>query len=370
MAGIAINRLTLSARLDKALREHGVETLGQLEGKSVEEFRAGWNFGLRTENELLDLVRTAQTGVSGPTLDCGSKAGLLLDRTLFEIPAHSRDVAVSTLDLSTRLAGALERLQIRRLGDLTGCEPDTFLSHANFGRVSLAELQDLVRRVQAGELNPDAAELDALRPVDLVPFLDGLVAGLKKRDGTIVRRRLGALGGPGETLHQVGISLGLTRERIRQVVGKCVRSLRKQGGPKLARLISRIAAACAQNVCPLTPALVQAWLERGRCQGQSDITFYVRLLAALAPELPVWLDAPWEGAPNGELGEAVCMALTARLSKGPRRLPLKQGYFSLRRQPRFKNLTPLAFLEAVRRSPVLSVTCARPESPVLRLRRS
>ena len=365
MAGIEISRLPLSTRLSKALRDHGIEVLGHLQGKTFEDFHAGWNFGAKTEQELKKVIQSAQIGRIGRAPILARRGGLLLDRDRFQIPAHSRHVAVSTLDISARLAGGLERMQIRRLGDLAGCVPADFLSHANFGRISLVELQALVRQAQSGQLNPSAAELDLLRPVDIVPLLDDLLGTLERRDAVILHRRLGASGNSGQSLHLVGTSLGLTRERIRQVIEESLDTMRKKGGPKFGRLIARIAADCDKNACPLSSALLEAWLRKLQVPRKFSVAFYVRLLAGLTPELPIWLDEPPLKGNDKETGEAVCAALTALLQEGSRAMLLKNAFASLRLQRKFKRLSLAAFVQAVRCSPTLSVDFSRPDKPVV-----
>ena len=370
MARIAVSRLPLSTRLDKAFRDRGIQVLGHLHGKTFEDFRGDWNFGAKTERELSEIVESVQNGRIGRPRLLGRKTGSPETHDQFEIPAHSRRVAVSTLDISPRLANALGRLQIRCLGDLVGCEPADFLSHVNFGERSLIELYRLEQRARAGEFNPEGAEVAGLRPVDIVPLLEALVGELEDRDGVIMQRRYGAASPAGQTLCQIGASLRLTRERIRQIVEKSLIILAKKGGPKLAHLVARMGADCDEAVCPLSPALLEAWLKGSKVRRKFNAAFYVRLLASLAPELPIWLDDPLFRPSNDATGEAGCAALEACLRKGSGKVLLKNGFTSLCRQREFKDLTPRAFLEAIRRSTTLSATFDRPDQPALCLRKA
>jgi RNA polymerase primary sigma factor len=69
---------------------------------------------------------------------------------------------------------------------------------------------------------PDTTTADNLRSVELAEAL----ARLNPRMRLVLERRFGLDGEPPQTLEQVGGSLGITRERVRQLESRALRELR------------------------------------------------------------------------------------------------------------------------------------------------
>ena len=76
-----------------------------------------------------------------------------------------------------------------------------------------------------------------------------MVATLSARERQILNARFGLDGSAPQTLEEVGLTLGVTRERVRQIQDKCLRKLREQmkkmdlqGQPALLREEERVAA--------------------------------------------------------------------------------------------------------------------------------
>ncbi len=63
-------------------------------------------------------------------------------------------------------------------------------------------------------------------PALLRQQLDGFISELTPREQLVIRSRFGLLDGQAQTLQQIGNSLGVTRERIRQLEKKALRRLK------------------------------------------------------------------------------------------------------------------------------------------------
>jgi RNA polymerase nonessential primary-like sigma factor len=82
------------------------------------------------------------------------------------------------------------------------------------------ELADLI---ESGEELPE----DGVTQTLLRDSLEGLLAELGSRERTIVEMRFGLKGGEAQTLAEIGRTLNLSRERVRQIEVKALRTLRK-----------------------------------------------------------------------------------------------------------------------------------------------
>ncbi|MEK7990928.1 MAG: RNA polymerase sigma factor RpoS [Thiotrichaceae bacterium] len=77
----------------------------------------------------------------------------------------------------------------------------------------------------ADEQNPDPSIL--LQDADMVQHIDLWLSQLNDKQRMVVERRFGLDGNEGATLEQVGIEIGITRERVRQIQLEALRRLRE-----------------------------------------------------------------------------------------------------------------------------------------------
>ncbi len=93
---------------------------------------------------------------------------------------------------------------------------------------------------------------------------------LSERERLILDLRLGLSTGESQTLEQVGSRIGVTRERIRQIVEKCIRRIRAKAGAQARR--RQIDGACVVLMSSL-----QTWL------GTSEEAYLERLVELTLP---------------------------------------------------------------------------------------
>ena len=92
---------------------------------------------------------------------------------------------------------------------------------------------------------PDAPERDpavSLQESNIIESLDNWLDCLTGKQGEILARRFGLRGYEPQTLENVGVEIGLTRERVRQIQIeglKKLRSLIEKEGLNLEILVSR-----------------------------------------------------------------------------------------------------------------------------------
>jgi hypothetical protein len=151
-------------------------------------------------------------------------AEALIDRAPFgcvlaRVPAVGRKTILEFWDVCWRtLAIALARAEVDADGRAAiaatlGAEPALLDARPE----DLAELGLLV--ASDGDAPPIAI------PTDLDGLLDFLLARIRPQDSPVVRRRFG-LDGPSETLEEIGVGSGVTRERIRQLEKRGLGDLR------------------------------------------------------------------------------------------------------------------------------------------------
>ena len=83
--------------------------------------------------------------------------------------------------------------------------------------------------------NTSIAPTDGLLRESLGTDIDRILAGLKEREAEVVRMSFGLNGRTPMSLEEIAEKFGLTRERIRQIREKALKSLRKQNNLKLLR---------------------------------------------------------------------------------------------------------------------------------------
>ena len=68
--------------------------------------------------------------------------------------------------------------------------------------------------------------LDMAAQSDLRDQINAVLAKLTDRERRVISQRFGLTGGRSRTLEEVGLALGVTRERIRQMEARALRRLR------------------------------------------------------------------------------------------------------------------------------------------------
>lgn len=372
----------LSVRLGNVCDRAGLRRLGDLHGRSYEEFSKLRNCGRRSVAELARIVARAQAAAGfAPARETVEPGTAPEDGTApgsFQVPAFARDWPLTVLPVSVRLANLLEAMGCRELGGLHGRLPAELLGRPNCGRKTLAELATLLDRVRAGDFSPPPAEAptgagEALRDLPaLVRYLDGRVPLLPARTREVLLARLGGDGAADlPTLEEVGARFGVTRERIRQLVNAAVEHLRRDGGPRLAARLGRLADHCQGLAVPLTPELLaRAEALAGASGNALPAAFYLRLLDEMEPRLPVW-PAGRDGGRMPEEGELELRRdLHAwLLARDGAPAPLNDALAALRAEyPSQGGLTVTEFLEALRNArAAFRVSLDDPERPLVAL---
>jgi hypothetical protein len=267
--------------------------------------------------------------------------------TRIPIPGCLVSLRLSQIGLSKRLLTALRSLRRQFVGDLDGLSTKHLLEADARGCDLIAELADAIQilTTRAQSLNSSPANpglshpaarhyyngkaenrnaqsevhaafalqpeaLPAAAPVKIGPLLAILeqkLAKLLPRDLTMLKLRFGADGKDPATFDEIAVQAGVSREAVRLVLREKVRLLRHFSGPEFSASLAAVSTFCQQQNCILTPALLSAWLaaapKSARDAGSSindqssainlrfDLSFHVRLLSEINPDLPAWPSA-------------------------------------------------------------------------------
>lgn len=260
MGKIEIGQLPLSLMTYRKLRKLGISSLD--EAFDARNSRRMKRLGLIAASELVkvaapyvEALRTQGTWRKGPSVRLargirrrrprGSRAGCpvkeeevaptyvpaadaadtILGRALTDEECELlRATPASDLGLSVRATNATRRLRCDTALDVALLPAEAVVRLKNCGRVTLGELRKASQRALAtGRLDSAEASVDSNAVRKMV---DEFLESLDERRRFVIRERFGLWGGTKETLEDLGYVLGVTRERIRQIEAKAIRSLR------------------------------------------------------------------------------------------------------------------------------------------------
>ena len=106
-------------------------------------------------------------------------------------------------------------------------EPRNARLSADEQLVSVDPLNLYVRQLGEGRLLTRSEERELARRKDMGDELEAAHSRLEPRMRHVLERRYGLDGQASQTLEELGVDLGVTRERVRQLKGKALRELRR-----------------------------------------------------------------------------------------------------------------------------------------------
>jgi hypothetical protein len=384
--------------------------LGDLHGRKVVDFAWEKNCGPKTLYELDLLARRARfqngnASSNGHRRGCvhithsadatGSDAATgAIQKTAatFAIPESVRHLSFDELPITTRLTNVVRSIGARSLGDLDGRSAFELLQHKACGWGTISEIQNLIERAVSGEF--DVAQIEeTAAAAELLSLLEQGLARLPLRDRQFVFARIGAQIGsgrsPGANLlcpsyAEIGRRYGLTRARVHKVFANSLDSLRKIWGPRVPRLLEVIKWRCLSTICPLTPQLLEKWIDspaasslrptRRDCFSSFRLSreAHVRLIAALDKSIPCWLETNHKPRPIDSSVGQFDLALARVAGEAGGHISVAEAYRQLS-HPTERNCRPLTienFLRMLRSVECVVIEFKNPQSPIIRLRPS
>jgi Sigma-70, region 4 len=268
-----VHHSALPARMASFMELRGIHTLAELARLHPAQLLCESNLGPKTiaatrailEERLNCVWEDLALGESVPaaqSLDPRPASALASEAAAWdslrrELPAHVMQRSLLLVALPARLRQFAQSQGMGTVAELVAWPARELLAKQNLGRTSLyaghAQLLEQANASRAAERAVAAADWKLL-------LLDGL-AMLALRERMILTQRAG-LTGPVPTLVQLGISLGVSRERVRQLESAATAQLRIRAPwlLRLAPLFTELATAFATPLQELTHggrALVQ-----------------------------------------------------------------------------------------------------------------
>ena len=152
LIAIPVTDFELSVRVRNCLQRMNVRTVGDLVHHTEEELLTSKNFGETSLQEIKEMLAARGLRLGQDREDVeqpveaaaeaaapGADAAGPPDEAVFKIP-------ISELDLSLRSRKCMERLGIATIGQLIEHNPEELLASRNFGRTSLAEVNEKLGR--------------------------------------------------------------------------------------------------------------------------------------------------------------------------------------------------------------------------------
>jgi hypothetical protein len=403
-----------SARLTTLLDRFGIRVLGDLHGRKVVDFAWEKNCGSKTLYELDLLARRARSkngqarrishrhrgtdllhlpsrnvGVTG---NGTGTAEIHEDPASFAIPESVCHLSLQELPITTRLANVVRSTGARSLGDLNGRDAFELLQYKACGWGTISEVQQLIERAVSGEFDIGQIE-ETTAPAELLRLLERGLTKLPRRNREFLFARIGAQVQRGRSPRanllcpshaEIGRRYGLTRARVHKVFGNSLDSLRKSWGPRILRLLQVVKWRCLSMTCPLTPELLEIWIDSPATRSRRAMTrdgfssfelsmkAHVRLIAALDKNIPCWLESWCKPQRTDDSVRRFDLALAQVVREMGGQISVVEAYRKLSNATGRDNrrLTIENFLRMLRSVEYTVVEFKDPRAPIVRIRAS
>lgn len=241
----SIDRLNLPTRLYNTLMNYGVDTVGKLCDSSQKVLYNMRNLGHKSVNYLMEIKKHLETKSKLPQINNGEPSTpAVVEPTLLiesNIPCYvlngvvlDGSESITLLELPTRIENALILGGINTIKMLYESYPDELIDLRNLGNKSIEVINGvkntITRTSQRKIIENEAVQEKIVQKQEAqIPnemLIDLLINHCEnQRTIEILKKRYGLITGDRETLEEIGNSLNVTRERIRQIQQKAIKKL-------------------------------------------------------------------------------------------------------------------------------------------------
>lgn len=139
---------------------------------------------------------------------------------LFKTPPKDEflNISIEELNLPIRAYNGLIREDLRTIGDILKLGFQKLLKKENLGRKSIAEIRNAILEIQRSQIN-------ATSEISFIDAMNSIISSVTPKYLPIIEKRFG-YDGKGKTLEAIGSEIGITRERVRQIIAKEIRRIK------------------------------------------------------------------------------------------------------------------------------------------------
>ncbi len=244
-----ISALGLPTRLENSLRNVALFTIGDFYDYNDEALFKVRNIGYKTYPYLLKIKKELESkfdlkAPEKPEREDKNKDKLrddnpeeTLEKLLNKVNLSGGD-PIETLGLPTRVENALKAAGIKTLNLLFSLSDKEIIEGKNLGYKSLELIKYYKNSIEKGVVS-------GINDEELVDLT--LNRCRDDRDKTIIIKRYGFYTGERDTLEEIGKSLNITRERVRQIQNKMLSRMRHPSTKSRERLKELMIKACFDN---------------------------------------------------------------------------------------------------------------------------
>ena len=162
---------------------------------------------------------------------------------IHECPPWLLERSLKTIGLTVRISNAFKRAGLEHVRDLQPYSVDKLFALPNFGRRSVADLRDALRKALDDGPRDIRAMRNQAQRTALLSQIEQTLESFGPRERDILVRRMG-LDCEQKTLQEIGDTHDLTRERVRQIEAKGIERIRRDAswGEFLVATLERLVA--------------------------------------------------------------------------------------------------------------------------------
>jgi DNA-directed RNA polymerase delta subunit len=246
MIDISIKELNLSVRAYNVLKKKKLETVRDIIEFGPNNIINLRNAGKKTVEEILEAIKqfNQSDNILSP-YEANPSPSVQLDQTRTEKVLSFEDLIkskfdenllstpIDELDISARALNGLKKAGLKTIGDILNFGLQNFMENRNIGRKTIEEIKNAILVFQKGKTHN-------INEITFIDTINGILTSLSPRDLPVIKSRYGYEDGKRETLEQIGIRLGITRERVRQIQVKAINQIKRKEKKSLQRLIEAI----------------------------------------------------------------------------------------------------------------------------------
>jgi DNA-directed RNA polymerase alpha subunit len=411
---LPVKALPLSVRLTNVLESLNIKVFGELNEMPFSDFQAIQNCGAKTVSELRELLERVRSGEfsdyverfktkklvdkvikqtpekNPENTDFEPNAHFYLDNQLY-VPQQLKEIPIAHFPLSVRLMNVLMRMEIQVLGDLQKLDFNELAKAQNCGNKTLAELNKFIAQIQnSGDAATDGAMLvqkadqgsssgEFLDPYlreltlsEMLVFINKFIDEIPTTKKEVMLLRYGATVDERTfTLEEIAGQQNLTRERIRQIQANCLKTLSARLQFIGKQALNQIYADCINAACPLTPQFLVFLTDNEFSVFQYPPSFYIRILADLKPNLPVFVESqPKSPTQLSSAARIIVRKIEYYLNERNGFVTLKEVFENVISYDEHSEKTINAFFEAIRATTFVIENGDSPNSLLISINRS